>query len=214
MKIFSVLGLALFCLTACHQNRLEKDEAASIIRSARNYPKAYEYEINMTDPASARRLIDAGLEEEGWVTVDKTQKLKDIGQPIVHFTDKAKPYLIRIDEKYDNIQVVKVADMDLGEVTGIQQGKNLANNLKKIRNNKKLSPFTYHDKGTLATIGRNKAVADIGKMHITGFFAWVIWLTVHLTFLMGFRNKLVVFINWMYSYFTYDRGTRILLKRH
>ena len=97
---------------------------------------------------------------------------------------------------------------------GIQQGKNLAANLIRLQNNKEMTPFTYRNKGTLATIGRNKAVADISKIHITGFFAWVIWLTVHLMFLMGFRNKLVVFINWMYNYFTYDRGTRILLKRH
>jgi NADH dehydrogenase len=96
----------------------------------------------------------------------------------------------------------------------IQQGKCLGRNLSNIKNNRLLIAFKYKDKGTLATIGRNKAVADIGKLHVTGFFAWVIWMTVHLMFLMGFRNKLVVFINWMYSYFTYERGTRILLRRH
>ncbi len=120
MKTVSVLGIAIFLLASCSQTKLEKEEAASVIRAAKNYPKVYEYEINMTDPASAKKLLDAGLEGEGWVTVDKTQKLKDAGQPIVHFTEKAKPYLIRIDEKYDNVQVVKVADMDLGEVTGVQ----------------------------------------------------------------------------------------------
>jgi len=96
----------------------------------------------------------------------------------------------------------------------IQQGKKLGKNLMNIRNNKGLSTFIYWDKGSMATIGRNKAVADIGRIHVTGFFAWVIWLTIHLMFLMGFRNKLIVFINWIYSYFTYDRGARILLKRH
>ena len=96
----------------------------------------------------------------------------------------------------------------------IQQGKNLGRNLVKLRQNKPLSVFLYKDKGTMATIGRNKAVADIGKLHVTGFFAWVIWMTVHLMFLMGFRNKVIVFINWVYSYFTYERGTRIVLKRH
>ncbi len=96
----------------------------------------------------------------------------------------------------------------------IQQGKNLGRNLINQRKNKPLSVFLYKDKGTMATIGRNKAVADIGKLHVTGFFAWVIWMTVHLMFLMGFRNKVIVFINWVYSYFTYERGTRILLKRH
>lgn len=120
MKTVSVLGIAIFLLASCSQPKLEKEEAASVIRAAKNYPKVYEYEINMSDPASAKKLLDAGLEGEGWVTVDKTQKLKDAGQPIVHFTEKAKPYLMRIDEKYDNVQVVKVADMDLGEVTGVQ----------------------------------------------------------------------------------------------
>lgn len=120
MKTVSVLGLAIVLMASCSQTKLEKEEAASVIRDANNYPKAYEYEINMTDPTSAKKLLDAGLEDEGWVTIDKTQKLKDAGQPIIHFTEKAKPYLIRIDEKYDNVQVVKVADMDLAEVTGIQ----------------------------------------------------------------------------------------------
>lgn len=97
---------------------------------------------------------------------------------------------------------------------GIQQGKLLGENLLKFQKHQPITPFLYKDKGTLATIGRNKAVADIKKMHLTGFFAWIIWLAVHLMFLMGFRNKLIVFMNWVYSYFTYDRGTRIVLKRH
>ncbi len=96
----------------------------------------------------------------------------------------------------------------------IQQGKLLGDNLVRIENKQKPVLFKYKDKGTMATIGRNKAVADVGNMHLTGFIAWVIWMVVHLMFLMGFRNKVVVFINWVYSYFTYDRGTRILLKRH
>lgn len=120
MKTVSVLGIAIFFLASCSQLKLEKEEAASAIRAAKSYPKVYEYEINMTDPASAKKLLDAGLEGGGWVTVDNTQKLKDAGKPIVHFTEKSKPYLIRIDEKYDNVQVVKVADVDLEEITGIQ----------------------------------------------------------------------------------------------
>lgn len=96
----------------------------------------------------------------------------------------------------------------------IQQGKLLGENLLRIENNKKPVLFKYKDKGTMATIGRNKAVADIGNLHLSGFAAWIIWMAVHLMFLIGFRNKVVVFINWVYSYFTYDRGTRILLKRH
>ena len=142
MKTVSVLGIAIFLLASCSQLRLEKEEAASAIRSAKNYPKVYEYEINLTDPASAKKLLNARLEGEGWVTVDKSQKLKDAGQPIVHFTEKAKPYLIRIDEKYDNVQVVKVADVDLGEITGIQlQGDNKSATVEYTVVYKNITPF-------------------------------------------------------------------------
>ena len=120
MKTIIVIGFSIFLLGACQQPGLEQQEAAAVIRADKGYPKAYEYEVNMSDPASAKKLLDAGLEEEGMVTVDRTQKLKDAGEPIIHFTQKAKPYLIRIDKKYNNVQVVKVADVDLGEVTGIQ----------------------------------------------------------------------------------------------
>lgn len=98
----------------------------------------------------------------------------------------------------------------------IQQGKNLGKNLTRLKKEgtAALTPFIYKDKGTMSTIGRNKAVADIGKMHVSGFSAWVIWMVVHLMFLMGFRNKIIVFMNWVYSYFTYDRGARIVLKMH
>jgi hypothetical protein len=121
MKIISVSGLAILFMAACNQPAMDRKQAEAIIRTEKAYPKAYEYDINMTDPASAKKLIDAGLESEGLVTIDRTQKLKDAGKPIVHFTDKAKPYLVRIDAKYDNVQVVKVADMDLGEITNIQE---------------------------------------------------------------------------------------------
>jgi NADH dehydrogenase len=70
--------------------------------------------------------------------------------------------------------------------------------------------FAYWDKGTMATIGRSAAVAEIGKWHFHGFLAWLTWLVVHLVFLVGFRNKLAVLFNWAYSYFTYKRGMRII----
>ena len=70
-------------------------------------------------------------------------------------------------------------------------------------------PFKYFDKGTMATIGRSAAVAKIGKLEFSGFFAWLAWLFVHLLFLVGFRNKVAVLLQWTYSYFTYRRGARI-----
>jgi NADH:ubiquinone reductase (H+-translocating) len=70
--------------------------------------------------------------------------------------------------------------------------------------------FKYWDKGTMATIGRSKAVAVVGKIKLTGLVAWLAWLSLHLVFLVGFRNKIIVLIQWMYSYFTYKRGARII----
>ena len=71
-------------------------------------------------------------------------------------------------------------------------------------------PFSYWDRGTMATIGRSAAVAWIGRLHLSGLFAWLTWLFVHLIFLIGFRNKLAVLLQWSYSYFAYKRGARII----
>jgi NADH dehydrogenase len=72
-------------------------------------------------------------------------------------------------------------------------------------------PFKYWDKGTMATIGRSAAVAKIGKLEFSGFFAWLAWLMIHLIFLVGFRNKASVLFQWFYSYITYKRGARIII---
>jgi len=71
-------------------------------------------------------------------------------------------------------------------------------------------PFRYWDKGTMATIGRSAAVAKIGRIEFNGFLAWVAWLFVHLIFLIGFRNRLAVLLQWAYSYIAYKRGARIV----
>lgn len=95
----------------------------------------------------------------------------------------------------------------------IQQGKQLASNIIHFMNNEKPEPFKYFDKGSMATVGRNKAVVDIGKIRFQGIFAWFVWMFVHLMSLVGFRNKLVTFVNWVWSYFSYDRGTRLIIRR-
>ena len=95
----------------------------------------------------------------------------------------------------------------------IQQGKHLAKNLVRLINKDKPEPFKYRDKGSMATVGRNKAVVDIGKIRFQGIFAWFVWMFVHLMSLVGFRNKLVVLVNWTWSYFSYDRGTRLIIRR-
>lgn len=95
----------------------------------------------------------------------------------------------------------------------IQQGKQLAKNIIRFINNEQPEPFRYFDKGSMATVGRNLAVVDIGKIRFQGIFAWFVWMFVHLMSLVGFRNKVVTFVNWVWSYFSYDRGTRLIIRR-
>lgn len=94
----------------------------------------------------------------------------------------------------------------------IQQGKHLGKNFRKILKGEKMEPFQYFDKGTMATVGRNKAVVDIGKWHFSGAIAWFLWMFVHLWFLVGFRNRVVTFFNWTYSYINYDRAARLIIR--
>ncbi|WP_010522003.1 NAD(P)/FAD-dependent oxidoreductase [Aquimarina agarivorans] len=93
----------------------------------------------------------------------------------------------------------------------IQQGKHLAKNLLALRHGKPLLPFKYFDKGSMATIGRNKAVVDINKLRFGGFFAWFIWMFIHLIFLVGFRNKVVTLFNWVYNYINFDKASRLII---
>lgn len=94
----------------------------------------------------------------------------------------------------------------------IQQGKLLAKNIINQLEGKPTENFKYFDKGAMATVGRNRAVVDLGKIRFQGIFAWFTWMFVHLMTLVGFRNKLVVFVNWVWSYFSYDRGTRLIIR--
>lgn len=94
----------------------------------------------------------------------------------------------------------------------IQQGKLLAKNILALQKGKQLKPFVYNDKGSMATIGRNKAVVDLPKWKFQGIFAWFVWMFVHLFSLIGFRNKLVVFMNWVYNYIRFDRETRLIIR--
>lgn len=94
----------------------------------------------------------------------------------------------------------------------MQQGKNLGKNLTYLLENKPLKPFVYKDKGSMATIGRNKAVVDLDAYKFQGIFAWFVWMFVHLFFLIGFRNRMVVFVNWVYNYVRFDREARLIIR--
>lgn len=95
----------------------------------------------------------------------------------------------------------------------IQMGKNVGKNIMHIIRGEATEPFKYFDKGSLATVGRNKAVADLGKVKFQGFFAWVVWMFVHLMSLVGFRNKAIVLISWIGSYISYNGGSRLIIRR-
>jgi NADH dehydrogenase len=94
-----------------------------------------------------------------------------------------------------------------------QQGQTLGKNLHQLLNNAKMKPFIYKDRGTMATIGRNAAVVDLTFWKFSGLFAWFVWMFVHLMLLVSFRNRVVVFINWVWSYISYDKGTRLILPK-
>lgn len=95
----------------------------------------------------------------------------------------------------------------------IQQGKFLGNMIRNEIKGKERTSFKFVDKGTMATIGRAKAVADIRGFKFSGFFAWILWSVVHIFFLIGFRNRFRVFVEWMWHYFTFKRGVRLITDR-
>ncbi|MGB1031662.1 MAG: NAD(P)/FAD-dependent oxidoreductase [Flavobacteriales bacterium] len=94
----------------------------------------------------------------------------------------------------------------------MQQGKNLALNLIRWSKNQEAKTFVYKDLGSMATIGRNRAVVDLPSFKSQGFFAWFVWMGVHVIQLIGFRNKMLVLINWVYNYFKYARDIRLIIR--
>lgn len=94
----------------------------------------------------------------------------------------------------------------------IQQGQLLGKNIVKLVHGKPLKKFKYIDKGSMATVGRNKAVVDLKHYKFGGFFAWIIWMFVHLMALVGFRNRVVVFVNWCYNYINFDKSARLIIR--
>lgn len=94
----------------------------------------------------------------------------------------------------------------------MQQGTQLGKNIMRLIKNEATVPFSYFDKGTMATVGRNKAVADLGKLHFGGFFAWLMWMFVHLLSLAGFSNQLTVFFRWAINYFSKNSDNRLVVR--
>ena len=129
--------------------------------------------------------------------VSGTQNIYAIGDTCIQLTDDHFPE--------GHPQVAQVA---------IQQGLNLAANFKLMNRNKPMLPFKYNDKGSMAIIGKNKAVVDLPspKLHFNGFFAWLIWLFIHLISLITYRNRISTFINWMIAYLSQDQSFRMIIR--
>jgi NADH dehydrogenase len=139
--------------------------------------------------------------DRGMYVVDRTSKVKgfeniyavgDIAYMITPLFERGLP------------QVAPVAN---------QQGTFLAKNLVRIRDNQKPLEFEYNDQGSMATIGRNRAVVDMGKIKFQGTLAWFVWMFIHLISLVGFRNRVITFFNWSYNYFSFDRGARLIIRK-
>jgi NADH dehydrogenase len=92
----------------------------------------------------------------------------------------------------------------------MQEGKHAAKNVERMLAGTPRRPFHYRDKGTLATVGRSRAVADLGRVRVAGALAWLIWLVVHIVYLVGFRNRVAVLFDWAWLYLTYNRGARLI----
>jgi NADH dehydrogenase len=93
----------------------------------------------------------------------------------------------------------------------INQAKNLAKNFKAIAANKPLRDFEYKDLGSMATIGKRKAVVDLPFIKFKGYLAWYVWMFVHLMLILSLKNKLIIFINWAWNYFAKDSSLRLIL---
>jgi NADH dehydrogenase len=151
------------------------------------------------------------------------------GNPVEGFTPEtiAGGNRISVDEyckvkNYENIYAIgDVASMVLEDFprghpmvapVAIQQGELVADNIIAQLKGKPAKPFVYFDKGSMATVGRNKAVMEAKGIKMGGFIAWLAWLFVHVMSLVGFRNKITVTLGWLYNYFTYDRTLRLIIR--
>jgi NADH dehydrogenase len=145
---------------------------------------------------------------------------KDLGVPV----DKAGRVFVNEDLSvpgYPEIQVIgdlahfsHQGGQPLPGVSPVamQQGRHAARNILATLAGRKPQRFWYWDKGSMATIGRNKAVADLNFVHFSGFPAWLVWLFIHILFLVGFRSRLAVLFQWAWAYITFDKGARLITR--
>jgi NADH dehydrogenase len=160
---------------------------------------------NLIWAAGVKANFVEGLQPEvygraGRIKVDRFNKVEGYSN-IYAIGDLA----LMTEEKYPNghPQVAQPA---------IQQGERLSKNLINIINKKEVKPFSYKDLGSMATVGRNRAVVDLPFWKFQGFFAWLVWMLIHLMAIVGVKNRVMIFINWTWSYITFDQSLRLIIK--
>lgn len=164
-----------------------------------------------------------------WAAGVKGQPLAGINAESIARSSRIKVDAFNRVNGYDNIFAIGDAAIMEGDPKfpnghpmmsppAMQQGQHLAENLKRLIQNKPIKPFRYFDKGSMATVGRHRAVVDLNvlkaKYKTQGFFAWFIWMFVHLISIIGFRNKFFVLFSWWWSYFSYDKSNRLIISRN
>jgi NADH dehydrogenase len=157
-----------------------------------------------------------------WAAGVTGNKIEGLNPAVIVRTNRIKVNSYNKVEGYNNIYAIgDIAYMTNAQYpnghpqvaqVAIQQGELLAKNLKGQLKNKTFKAFSYKDLGSMATIGRNKAVADLPKVKFQGFFAWLIWMFVHLMSIVGIKNRLLIFINWAWNYVTYDQSLRLIIE--
>ncbi len=156
--------------------------------------------------AGVKAVCIKGLDAKGFLTYGGRLKVNEFSQ-VIGFND-----IFAIGD----VALMETVDCPKGHPMmaqpAIQQGKCLGNNLVRLLEEKPMKPFVYKDKGSMATVGRNKAVVDLPNFKFQGIFAWYVWMFVHLFFLIGFRNRVVVFVNWVYNYIRFDREARLIIR--
>ncbi len=173
---------------------------------------------------SAKLRSDRTLETANliWTAGVKGSIVNGLDKLTIHKGNRIKVNEFNVIDGYESIFAIgDVAAMVTDELpnghpgvaqVALQQASNLAINIISIINLRPLKKFRYFDLGSMATVGRNKAVVDLPFIRFQGIFAWFVWMFLHLLFLVGFRNKMVVLINWIWNYFSYDRGTRLIIR--
>ncbi len=151
-------------------------------------------------PAPLNQKLGVPLDRQGRVLVETDLSLK--GHPEVFVMGDQARVGGEDDEPLPGVAPV-----------AIQQGRHVARNLQRELRGKPREPFRYVDKGQMATIGRRRAIAQVGRLRFAGFFAWLVWLVIHIYFLSGFKNRLFVMLQWTWSYVTFGRGARLIVGR-